>query len=35
MTRGTQDPWGERVGQDLVDRSLVDGAYTARADLEL
>lgn len=24
--KGTQDAWGDRVGQDLVEESLVDGA---------
>lgn len=33
--KGTQDPWGERVGQDLIDKSLVDGNYTPQAQYEL
>ena len=33
--KGIQDSWGERVGQDLIDKSLVDGNYTPQAQYEL
>lgn len=34
-TKGTQDSWGHRVGQDLIKNSLVNGAYTCQAHYEL
>ena len=34
-SKGVQDAWGERVGQDLVDKSLVDGVYTPQPQYEI
>ena len=33
--KGTQDSWGQRVGQDLIDQSLVDRIYNPKTKYKL